>query len=337
MDREKQYPTWEILALIIGFVGSASLVPDLVNLAFNFYPNTQEPPTRVFKLICIGLYLLILIIVASRNLYGIHAFHRENNEDNEARFKRIYRRLQILNFIRQFPLSVFNHFVFTLYKVFSYDLFKRHGDWVDRPDLFNLIGRFRIEGKSIELQYPKSFKALLVRETLNGTDTFGVTQEIAWTKSPYRFLSATSWLGLAWTVAHLTYHFKLFFKFILFLGFAYAVGFVLHLLDVLNLRLQFDTMDSIWKTWIIFLLIFDLLASIGLFWKKFWGELLFILVAVVQLIAYTQFKAIFGEQDFLVIFHSACITFYVLLKGLAGWQKAGSKIVYTSSGIQNGN
>jgi hypothetical protein len=25
---EKQYPTWEILGLVIGFVGSANMVPD---------------------------------------------------------------------------------------------------------------------------------------------------------------------------------------------------------------------------------------------------------------------------------------------------------------------
>lgn len=37
MANEKPYPTWELLGLIIGFVGSANLVPDLVNLVLNLY------------------------------------------------------------------------------------------------------------------------------------------------------------------------------------------------------------------------------------------------------------------------------------------------------------
>ncbi len=39
MANEKTYPTWELLGLIIGFVGSANLVPELVNLVLNLYEN----------------------------------------------------------------------------------------------------------------------------------------------------------------------------------------------------------------------------------------------------------------------------------------------------------
>lgn len=94
----------------------------------------------------------------------------------------------------------------------------------------------------------------------------------------------------------------------------YFIGFSLHFLDVMNLRLNFSDMDLIWKSWILFLLIFDLLASIGLFLKKLWGELYFITVAVVQLIAYIGFSSFFGEQGFLVYFHIICLSIYTALK-----------------------
>ena len=212
--------------------------------------------------------------------------------------------------------------------MFSYDLFTRYGNWVDRPDLFNLIGRFRIKGKTIELQYPKNFKYLLVRETGEGSDKFSDTKEIVWTQAPKRFLSATSWLGFGWTIAHLNYHFKLFSKVILMLSFTYFIVFVLHILDILNLRLQFSSMDTVWKTWIIFLLVLDLVASIGLFRKRIWGEIAFFVVALAQLVAYTKFTTIFGEQEFLIVFHCFCIGIYSVLRTLECWRKSGAEIEF---------
>lgn len=107
---------------------------------------------------------------------------------------------------------------------------------------------------------------------------------------------------------------KSFSIFKLILAILYFIGFSLHLLDILNLRLHFSDMDLVWKSWILFLLIFDLLAAMGLFLKKLWGEGLFILVAVAQLIAYMGFSAFFGEQDFLVYFHIICLSIYMVLK-----------------------
>lgn len=107
---------------------------------------------------------------------------------------------------------------------------------------------------------------------------------------------------------------KSFSIFKMILAVLYFIGFSLHFLDVMNLRLNFSEMDLIWKSWILFLLIFDFLASIGLFLKKLWGELFFITVAVVQLIAYMGFSSFFGEQGFLIYFHLICLVIYTVLK-----------------------
>jgi len=107
---------------------------------------------------------------------------------------------------------------------------------------------------------------------------------------------------------------KTFPIFRLTLAILYFIGFLLHVLDVMNLRLNFSEMDFILKIWILFLLIFDLLASIGLFLRKPWGEFLFISIATVQLVAYIGFSSFFGPQEFLIIFHLLCLAIYGIFK-----------------------
>lgn len=320
MANEKTYPTWELLGLIIGFVGSANLVPELVNLVLNLYEKPDQF-SRLFKISCIAIYLLILMWVAARHLYKINLPHSTDREEDLKKFTRTYRRLQILNFIRQFPLSLFNMLIFRFYKVFSYDLFKRHGEWPERPDLFNFIGRFRIEGKTIEIQYPRNFEALHVRETLLNSDSFGETQFQKWFSYRYRLLSMTTPLGVAWTINHILTEAKIFSRLLLLVGCLYAVGFILHLLDIFGLRLNFMDMNNLWRSWIIFLLLFDFIAAIGLFLKKWWGQGAFVLVAISQLVAYLKFSDVFGGQDFLIYFHLYTLIIYLFLKVFDLWGK----------------
>ena len=65
----------------------------------------------------------------------------------------------------------------------------------------------------------------------------------------------------------------------------YFLGFFLHILDIFNLRLNYSEMPTLWKTWIVYLTVFDLAAAVGLWRKKIWGEMAFITVAISQLIA----------------------------------------------------
>mgnify|MGYP007118530614 CR=1 FL=1 len=98
-----------------------------------------------------------------------------------------------------------------------------------------------------------------------------------------------------------------------FLAVSYFVGFVLHTMDVLDLRLQFSQMSLIWQIWIVYLMIFDFLASVGLWLARAWGVFIFVTIATSQLVAYIFFQNIFGSQMPLVFFHFASLGMFFLI------------------------
>ena len=97
------------------------------------------------------------------------------------------------------------------------------------------------------------------------------------------------------------------------LSIAYLIGAFLHLMDVFSLRLPFGSMDLIWKSWIIFLLLGDSIAAAGLWFGKPWGTAAFALVAGSQLVAYCGFREQFGDQWPLIVFHIVTLFLYLFL------------------------
>ncbi|WP_374033268.1 DUF6163 family protein [Bdellovibrio bacteriovorus] len=94
----------------------------------------------------------------------------------------------------------------------------------------------------------------------------------------------------------------------------YFIGGLLHVLDVFDLRLKFSEMSFVWKSWILYLLVLDLVAAVGLWQRKSWGTALFLVVAMSQLIAYLGFRNIFGRQDTLIVFHVITLAVFVVLR-----------------------
>lgn len=94
----------------------------------------------------------------------------------------------------------------------------------------------------------------------------------------------------------------------------YLIGGFLHILDLFDLRLQFSQMPTIWKIWIVYLTIFDLTASVGLWQQKNWGIFLFAIVALSQLVAYLGFMDYFGAQYPLIGFHLISLLLYFFFR-----------------------
>lgn len=98
------------------------------------------------------------------------------------------------------------------------------------------------------------------------------------------------------------------------LGVFYFIGGILHILDVFHLRLKFGELPLYWKYWIIYLLVFDLMAAIGLWYQRRWGQFLFLLISGSQLIAYIGFANFFGNQYPLIAFHIVTLAAYLLIQ-----------------------
>jgi len=106
----------------------------------------------------------------------------------------------------------------------------------------------------------------------------------------------------------------MFKNFLRILAVLYFIAFIFHFLDLFDLRLSFSKMDELQKVWIVYLFLFDLIASIGLWFQKKWGELLFMFIAVSQIVVYGFFREFLGPQTFLIWFHLITLLFYFLLK-----------------------
>ena len=101
----------------------------------------------------------------------------------------------------------------------------------------------------------------------------------------------------------------------------YLIGASLHVLDLFDLRLHFSEMNFIWKVWILYLCVFDLFASFGLWKQTRWGKALFVFIATSQLVAYVGFQYFFGQQYFLIAFH-------ILTLAIFGFSHRLKKAIY---------
>ena len=95
------------------------------------------------------------------------------------------------------------------------------------------------------------------------------------------------------------------------MAFFYLFAAILHLMDILDLRLHFSEMTPGWRIWIVFLLIFDSLTALGLFFHKRWGVAFYLVVTMAQLVAYTFYSDTFGDQGLLITFHSVSLVAFI--------------------------
>ena len=101
-----------------------------------------------------------------------------------------------------------------------------------------------------------------------------------------------------------------------FLSLCYLVGAVIHLLDVFSVTRDYVNLALVDQIWIVYLLIFDSIAAVGLWKQKKYGEVVFLIIAFSQLIAYVGFQDVFGKESFLISFHVITVSIYLVLDRL---------------------
>jgi Family of unknown function (DUF6163) len=72
----------------------------------------------------------------------------------------------------------------------------------------------------------------------------------------------------------------------------------------------FDDMSMAWKIATIQLAVFDLVASVGLWQRVAWGNVLWVYAALAEIAMHTLFIATFGPDYAIVVFHVATLAGY---------------------------
>lgn len=282
---EEKAPTWEILAVVVGFVGTAKDVPDLLAVVLGI----ADPVSPEFKRWSQVGYLGFLFFMSSFALFRLPKFLRSEKKPEARRISDVdtdelvaaLRRARWITFVRMFPLSLIREIAFRMYDVRIYDFFKRQSHWDNRPGYFDWVGRFNMGSETVEIQFPKDFSAISFRKTLPASDEFGPEQKLTVFHLPYRGLLLASYRSLLWAIGHLLFGLwpKMTWLFPIVLT---VVGVGIHAAALLGSSVG----DA--PTWLhITMLFVDSLVVVGLLLRTKWGYGLALALYLQQLVFQT--------------------------------------------------
>lgn len=196
------HPTWEVLGVIMSFFWTANGIPELANTILDRYADAKQIPWA-FKIVAIAIYFVLLVAIGYWIFRARTRPHRDTLDLLEQRADRAIRRAILVTYLKRFPISLIADLICRYYRIWSYDVFNRHSNWPQREEFFPKVARFRATERTIEFQFPRSFKAVEVRETEPSSDAFGNPSLRKWSELEYKFLIVTSWFGLYWLIRHL--------------------------------------------------------------------------------------------------------------------------------------
>ena len=76
---------------------------------------------------------------------------------------------------------------------------------------------------------------------------------------------------------------------------------------------MFEAMPTPWKIATMHLAVVDLVASVGLWQRVAWGNVVWVYAAVAEIAMHTVFVATFGSNIVIVVFHAAALAIYLAL------------------------
>jgi len=90
------------------------------------------------------------------------------------------------------------------------------------------------------------------------------------------------------------------------------------ILGMISIRgMTFETMPTPWQLATMHLAVVDLVASVGLWMRAAWGNVLWIYAAISEVAIHTLFADKFGHSDLIVAFHLITISGFAVLHFLA--------------------
>ncbi len=199
-EKRKEAPTWEILAAIVGYFTSVESVVTFSGHLISDHPKEAIP--YKIRVVSSLVYAVLMIVVSSWTLIKFKKPH-ESETSIHARFKRAYRKAQLLQAVRTLGFSLIRDVFLQMNGVRLYSSFNRYEDWPQRPELFDHIDRFNFGNKTIELQYYRDFNFIEFKETVSGGSEFGTGKKVRWGELENKILTISSPTGFYWTIRHL--------------------------------------------------------------------------------------------------------------------------------------
>ncbi len=93
----------------------------------------------------------------------------------------------------------------------------------------------------------------------------------------------------------------------------YFAAFILHGLDIFDLRLKFTQMGGLARAWTLYLLVGDLLAALSLWRGTVLADLFFSLIVIAQLSVFVCWSALLPNQNFIIAFHWITLTVFLVV------------------------
>lgn len=91
---------------------------------------------------------------------------------------------------------------------------------------------------------------------------------------------------------------------------------LIHLLDLLDIRLKFSQMGVISQSWTLYLFFADLVAAICLLTATRLGELIFVWIAIIEIAVYVNWSQYLGKHYGFLIFHLFSLGGYFIYHSL---------------------
>ena len=203
---EKRNPTWEILAVVVGFVATAR---DFTWLIHYLFTGSSDGLSYLWFILYILMYMAILISLSSLLLFYVKVSETHNEKEIDTQteaalfFKKILRRARIRSYFITLGFYFFVELIRKRYGIFFYDYFDRPSEWGPSETCFDFINRFHPKDTTIEIQYAKDYSALYVRRTFDTSGKFGEFNKIIWCEFEYKWLTITKFRTCWWTIRHL--------------------------------------------------------------------------------------------------------------------------------------
>lgn len=199
---EIKLPTWEVLALLIGYVSTVNDIPEIVNKILNCFPNNNiTPEFNRWTMIGYG----VLLIILSAMLLFKENFKRNEKGTTKAEeddLKSIVRKIQFIRYVKSLGLDFIFDLIRHLAGIFMYDAFKRPDDWEDDKKTFRSMYRLWVNGgKSVEIRMRKDLSGYNLRTT--DDEKFGKTKAYSFCRLKNKYLAFISFKIFIFSIAHI--------------------------------------------------------------------------------------------------------------------------------------